>query len=111
MVDLTVDRSYSVYVVRLKKDVLNERKFKEANPDYTEKKGCVYVGMTGLTPLERYRNHKEGHKSNKYVKKYGDGLITARYERLNPMTREEAEKKEVELAEELRELGFAVWQH
>ena len=32
------------------------------------------------------------------------------YEKFNPMTREEAEKKEVELAESLRAKGHGVWQ-
>ncbi len=38
------------------------------------------------------------------------GLIPALYETLNPLTREEAEKDQVDLAKRLRRQGYAVWQ-
>ncbi len=42
---------------------------------------CVYVGMTGLDPDERFDKHKAGIKSNRFVRVYG-----------------------------LREQGYGVWQ-
>ncbi len=102
---------HSVYVVELKRAVLREAKFLAANPDYDPAKPCVYVGLTGLTPEERFENHKEGYKSSKLVHKYGVRLLPDPYEHLNPMTYAEAAQMEVDLAEDLREEGYAVWSH
>ena len=41
----TAKSEYYVYVINLKKDVLNIKKFKDKNPDYIEGKPCVYVGQ------------------------------------------------------------------
>lgn len=104
-------RTFSVYVVELDKEVLSIPKFVKANPDHDPEKACFYVGMTGLDPEERFKNHKSGHKANRYVKKHGLWLRKKMFKKYNPMTREEAERKEAELAEELRRKGHAVWQH
>jgi len=103
-------KTYSVYVIELKPDVLEDKKFREANPDHDPAKACLYVGMTGLDPKERFENHKRGHRGNKYVKKHWLYLRPRLFQKYNPMTRAEAETKEVELAEELRAKGYAVWQ-
>jgi hypothetical protein len=39
----------------------------------------LYVGMTGLTPDERYLNHKSGQKASKWVQRCGIGLLPALY--------------------------------
>jgi hypothetical protein len=66
--------------------------------------------MTGLSPSERFLNHKRGYKACKLVQKYGVCLKPRLYKRLNPMTRSEAEAMERELARRLRNRGYAVWQ-
>ncbi|MGD8726790.1 MAG: hypothetical protein PVH40_04045 [Gemmatimonadales bacterium] len=104
-------RHYYVYVIKLDGAVLNHRKFTEANPQHHPLKACVYVGMTGLTPRERFAQHKRGYKSGKYVHRYGTKLLPQLYERYNPMTYEEAVERERLLADHLRRQGFAVWQH
>ena len=104
-------KTFSVYVVELEKEVLSIPKFVKANPDHDPEKACFYVGMTGLTPQERFKNHKAGHKANRYVRDHGRYLRKKMFQKFNPMTREEAAKKEKELAEELRAKGHAVWQH
>jgi hypothetical protein len=101
---------FTVYVVRLDKRVLARRKFREANPDYVPGKPCVYVGMTGLSPEERFANHRRGYKANRYVRDYGLELMPRRFERFNPMTHERAVAMEKELAGRLRRRGYAVWQ-
>jgi hypothetical protein len=53
-------KHYSVYVIELSKDVLNEGRFVKGNPDYVPGKQCVYVGMTGLDPDARFDKHKAG---------------------------------------------------
>ena len=101
---------HHVYVVELSRDVLNEAKFRRCNPDYDPRKPCVYVGMTGLSPDERFDKHKAGIKSNRFVMLYGLRLMPELYEVYNPMPYDAARDMEVELAIALGEDGFGVWQ-
>jgi hypothetical protein len=101
---------HSVYVVLLSTDVLSEAKFRRCNPDYDPRKPCVYVGMTGLEPDERFDKHKAGIRSNRFVRQYGVRLMPELYECYNPMPYEAAKDMEVELAIGLREKGYGVWQ-
>jgi len=102
--------SHNVYVVELDSAVLKIRLFRARNPDYRKGMPCVYVGMTGLPPGERFQNHKAGVKANRFVRDFGKGLLSELFEFLNPMPYEAAQRMEVELAEELRAKGYAVWQ-
>lgn len=99
-----------MYVVELSQDVLGEPRFMKANPNYRLGKPCVYVGLTGLTPDERFDKHKAGIKSNKYVRLYGLRLLPELYAVYNPMPYEAARDMEVELAIGLQEEGYGVWQ-
>jgi len=101
---------HNVYVVELSKDVLYEARFRKSNPDYISGKPCVYVGMTGLSPDQRFDKHKAGIQSNKYVFDYGLRLLPELYEMYNPMPYGGACEMEVELAIGLREAGYGVWQ-
>lgn len=101
---------HCVYVILLSKDVLFEPKFKRCNPEYDPVKPCVYVGMTGLSPDERFDKHKAGIRSNKFVRLYGLRLVPDLYECYNPMPYEAARDMEVELAIGLRDEGYGVWQ-
>ena len=101
---------HNVYVIELDPAVLKEKRFAEENPDHDPAKACLYVGMTGRTPTERFKQHRAGVKSSKYPHRHGRELRCELYERHNPMTFEDACAKEVELAKELRSQGHAVWQ-
>lgn len=101
---------FSVYVVGLDPKVLEVKKYRERNPGYVEGKPCVYVGMTGLSPDERFENHRRDHKANRFVRDFGKYLMRRKFKRLNPMTYEEARETEAELADRLRRKGYAVWQ-
>ena len=101
---------HNVYVVLLSKDVLHEHKFRRCNPDYDSSKPCVYVGMTGLDPDERFDKHKAGIRSNRFVREYGLRLMPELYDCYNPMPYDAARDMEVELAIALRENGYGVWQ-
>jgi hypothetical protein len=101
---------HHVYVVLLSLDVLDEPRFRRANPDYRYGKPCVYVGMTGLTPELRLARHKAGVKANAFVTRYGERLLPQLYEVYNPMPYAAACEMEVELAIGLREEGYGVWQ-
>ena len=84
------------------------RSVRAANPKRDPRKPCVYVGMTGLTPEERFANHKDGIKSASVVERYGIRLLPELYLHLNPMPYEAAARMEMDLAEDLRRAGYTV---
>jgi len=109
---------YHVYVIELSKKVFTEnRKFREANPQFNGVLQCLYVGMTSKTPKERFEQHKSGYRNNKghklsanIVEKYGLYLRGSLYQHIAPLnTRAEALQMEETLALELRRKGYAVW--
>ncbi len=89
-------KHHNVYVVLLK-----------GVPGGTSKD--VYVGMTGLAPEERFANHKKGYKKSTLVMKYGVRLLPELYEKLNPMSYEEACITEKSLAKSLKKRDFKVY--
>ena len=101
---------HNVYVVLLSPRVLQEAKFRRCNPDYDATKPCVYVGMTGLDPDDRFDKHKAGIRAAKFVTLYGERLLPELYACYNPMPYDAARDMEVELAIALREKGYGVWQ-
>ena len=99
---------HHVYVVLLDPAVGKIRKVRAENPRRNPKKPCVYVGMTGLTPEERFENHKAGIKAASLVKRHGIRLLSELYEHLNPMPYAAAAQMEKDLAEDLRRAGYTV---
>jgi hypothetical protein len=99
---------HNVYVVLLDAAAGRHRKIKNLNPHRRPELPCVYVGMTGLTPEERFANHKAGVKSAWVVKRYGVRLLPELFAHLNPMPFEAAVRMEVDLAEDLRRAGYTV---
>lgn len=87
---------HNVYVVYLR------------NPKGDGRAG-YYVGMTGLSPEERFENHKRGIKSASVVRRCGERLVPKLYAHLNPMRYERAVAMERELAEKLRADGYQVF--
>ena len=87
---------HNVYVVYLR------------NPKGDGRAG-YYVGMTGLSPEERFANHKKGIKAAGVVRQFGERLVPKLYAHLNPMPYREALKMEQQLAEELRAAGYQVF--
>jgi len=109
---------YQIYVVELSKRVFTEnRRFREANPQFNGVLECLYVGMTSKTPKERFFQHKTGHINKKghnlsssLVKKYGSYLRPSLYNHIKPIAHKtEALKMEAQLAQELRRKRYAVW--
>ncbi len=101
---------HNVYVIELDPAILNVARFRRSNPERDILKPCVYVGMTGLTPEERFAKHKAGIRANRYVQKFGLRLLPHLYAYANPMPYEAARDMEVELAIALQAEGYAVWQ-
>lgn len=104
----TGQHHHSVYVVLLDPLVAKLRTVRAANPKRDPGKSCVYVGMTGLPPEERFANHKQGIKSASVVKRFGLRLMPELYAHLNPMPFEAAAEMEKDLAEDLRRAGYTV---
>ncbi len=88
---------HHVYVVLLDPAVGKIRRVCAANPNRDPKKPCVYVGMSGLRPEERFANHKAGIKAASLVKRYGLRLLPEPYAHLNPMPFEAAAQMEQDL--------------
>lgn len=109
--------AYTVYVIELSRKAFTEdRRFREANPQYNGVLECLYVGQTSKTPQERFAQHKtgartaKGHKlSADIVRKYGLYLRPSLYQDIGPLSRTEALSIEKGLALELRRKGYAVW--
>ncbi len=97
-----------VYVVLLDPHVADHPSVRRLNPQRDPGKPCVYVGMTGLEPEERFANHKRGYKAAWTVKKYGVRLLPEMYACFNPMPFSAAAEMELGLAEDLRAEGFTV---
>ena len=101
---------YFVYVIELDPKVADLRKFRAKNPQYITGNGCFYVGQSTRTPELRIEQHKEGYKSNKYAKYYGEKLRPDIYDKYNPIpTREDALSIEEYLGKKLKSKGAAVW--
>jgi len=63
---------HNVYVVELSRSVLPSSKALFIGfPSMP----CVYVGLNGLTPEQRFEKHRSGHKSSNKVYKYGVRLL------------------------------------
>jgi len=102
------EHHHHVYVVLLDPAVARIRKVRAENPERDRKKPCVYVGMSGLTPEQRFANHKAGIKAASVVKRYGIRLLPELFEHLNPMPFEAAAQMEKDLADDLRRAGYTV---
>jgi len=102
--------AYNVYVIKLDKEVLTSKKFREKNPHMNPKLACYYIGQTTHDPDIRFKQHKAGYKANRFVKKYGLKLIPRKFNKYNPIQkRKEAEQIERLLTEKLRKKGHGVW--
>jgi predicted GIY-YIG superfamily endonuclease len=78
------------------------------NPKGDGKAG-YYVGMTGLTPEQRFENHKAGIKASSLVRRFGERLVPKLTEHLGPMSYADALAMEKQLFEELKARGFQVF--
>ena len=102
--------AYYLYVIELDKSVAKLKKFRKQSPKFNFGNRCFYVGQSARAPMLRFKQHKEGYKSNRYAKKFGIRLVPEFYEKYNPIpTRKDAEALEEYLANKLRKEGYGVW--
>lgn len=108
---------YRLYVIGLKAEVLNVRKFREANPEYIEGSACYYIGYTSKSPDIRSEQHRDAARKpdgsplfSRIAHRFHDGLRHRKYQHLPPLdTVEEALDAEKNLTLRLRRRGFGVW--
>jgi len=104
-------RLYFVYVIELDPAVRQINRFRQANPRLQPTMPCFYVGSSTRTPDERFDQHKQGYKSNRYARKFGLKLRPDLFEAYNPIpSRSDALELEEYLANRLRSRGHGVWQ-
>src|SRR2546426_7981851 len=99
---------HHVYVVLLDSKAAKDRRLLKTNPNRDPAKPCLYVGMTGLAPSERFWNHRNDVKAARIVRRFGVRLLPELYECFNPMPFEAAAQMERDLAEDLRQQGYTV---
>ncbi len=93
---------HHVYVVLPAAAAGRIRQVRAENPGRDPGKPCVYVGMTGLVPEERFANRKAGIKAAWVVNRHGIGLVPEMYAHLNRMPFEAAVQMD------LRRAGYTV---
>ena len=100
---------YYLYVIELNKQVGKLVKFRKQSPKFLLGNRCFYVGQSAKKPSIRFRQHKDGYKSNTYAKQFGMRLVPKFYEKYNPIpTRKDAEELEEYLAMKLRQDRYGV---
>ena len=58
----------------------------------------------------RFKQHKEGYKSNTFARRFGLKLVPKLYEKYNPIpSRKDAEELEQYLANKLKKELYGVW--
>jgi hypothetical protein len=102
---------HCVYVILLSEEVRDLPRFIRQNPRMQASRPCVYVGLTGLTPAERFANHRAHHKCGRYAGSHGRRLLPDLYARFNPMPFRVGAAFEPYLAGALRREGYGVWQN
>ncbi len=103
---------HHVYVVLLDERARawsREGRKEKAGTKAGELKPCVYVGMTGLSPEERFQNHLNGVKAARVVERFGVRLLPELFDHLNPMPYEAALAMEADLADDLGAEGYCVF--
>lgn len=99
-----------VYVIELHQNIIDDPKFLNANPNYRFGRPCVYVGMTSLTPEERFAEHTSQGKNSSAIAASGRRLRMDLVDYQKPIRRTFAFAREKRLANELRAKGYGVWQ-
>lgn len=102
---------YSVYAIELDPVVWKKnRAFRDRNPGGAAG-GCLYIGVTGLTPEARFARHRAGTQSARLVHAHGVRLRLDLVEGFSRLPYRIAAEMEPRLAAWLRAQGFAVWQN
>ena len=101
---------YYLYVIELDKQVGKLKKFRKQNPNLVFGNRCFYVGQSVRAPMLRFKQHKEGYKSNTFARQFSLKLAPKFYEKYNPIpTRKDVEDLEQYLSNKLKKEGYGIW--
>src|SRR3954471_775755 len=98
---------HTVYAIELNPAVWESRDFRERNAGGASS-GCLYVGVTGLTPETRFERHQAGTQSGRFVRVHGTRLRLDLVEGFSRLPYKIAACMEPKLAAWLRAQGFGV---
>jgi predicted GIY-YIG superfamily endonuclease len=101
---------HSIYAIELDRAVWENRAFRERNPGGAAS-GCLYVGVTGLRPEDRFARHRQGTQSGRFVRTHGVRLRLDLVEGFSRLPYRIAACMEPRLAAWFRAQGFGVWQN
>ena len=101
---------HSLYAIELDRAVWKSRTFRARNPGGAAG-GCLYIGVTGLTPEERFERHRAGTQSSRFAHAHGIRLRLDLVEGFIRLPYRIAASMEPKMAAWLRAQGFAVWQN
>jgi hypothetical protein len=90
---------------------MNDPAFAAKNPQWKQGMPCYYIGMTSLSPRERYEQHLLGTKNvSRIAHRYGRRLRMDLVPNRKPTRRTWAMRLEERFARDLRARGFGAWQ-
>jgi predicted GIY-YIG superfamily endonuclease len=89
---------------------LKAKPFRDRNPGGAAS-GCLYIGLTGLRPEQRFDRHRAGTQSGKFVRLHGIRLRLDLVEGFSRLPFKIAAWMEPKLAAWFRAQGFGVWQN
>jgi len=101
---------HNVYVIELDPGSSTSRAFATPTPTTISSSPPSNVGMTGLTPEERFAKHKAGVRANRYVQRFGLRLLPRLYAYANPMPYRPRATWRSSSPSPCGEQGYAVWQ-
>ena len=68
---LLAQESHNIVIIEHDKKVGKIKKFRKQSPGFIFGNRCFYVGQSAKAPMLRFKQHKEGYKSNTYAKRFG----------------------------------------
>jgi hypothetical protein len=100
-----------LYAIELHPEAMRDPAFAAMNPHWVPGMPLLYIGMTSLTPEERFHQHKTGLKNaSRIPHQFGMKLRMDLVPASKPMRRTIAMQQEKRHARLRRSEGYAVWQ-
>ena len=99
-----------IYAIQLDASAIHDPAFAAKNPGWIPGMELFYIGLTSLTPRERFGQHLLGTKNvSRIAHRYGRNLRMDVVTDSKACRRTFAAKKEARLVRDLRAKGFGAW--